>query len=113
MSTRSYIKNPLVILFACTLIAHAVIWAYTAISYQRALDLTPLHYTIYFGIDLIENKIKLFLYPLFGLLIIAVNTIIALVVKREPLINYFLLATSLCAQLLILASEVALVANYI
>ena len=113
MSVRSHIKNPLVILFICTLILHLTTLYYTAINYERALDLTPLHYTIYFGIDLIGNKIKLFLYPLFGLLIITLNTIISLTTKREPLISYFLLTTSLCAELLILATQVALVTNYI
>lgn len=113
MSLGSFIKNPLILIGIGTLIAQAGLSYYTFQNYEKALDLTPLHYTIYFGIDLIGNKIKLFLYPLFGLLIIMINVVISLIIKKEPLIRYFLLCTALGAELLIMAAEVALVVNYL
>ena len=57
------------------LIFNLWLWLYTSWQISTATDLVPLHYTIYFGPDLLDYKSKLFTYPLIGLAILVVNTV--------------------------------------
>ena len=102
---------PLILFFASCVI-NAALWLYTAINYTSATDIVPLHYTIYFGIDFIDFKSKLFTYPLMGLAIIIVNTALALICRQEKLIGYLLLANSVLAQILLFATQTALIIHY-
>lgn len=114
MLSRLMFKKPsmLVFLLIGGVLLQSILWLYTGLYYNRASDLIPLHYTIYFGIDLIDYKTKLFFYPLWGLILLAVNSSLAFIIKKERLIGYFLLIIAVCAQLLILATEVALIRHF-
>ena len=110
---RLQIKEyPLALGLGCTLLINGILWIYTLIHFFHAEDLVPLHYTIYYGIDLIDYKTKLFSYPIMGLIVIGVNMALAFFLKEEKLIRYFLLAGSLLTQVVLFASVLALVANY-
>lgn len=99
-----------ILIFGCIL--NAILWLYTAQRYLQATDIVPLHYTIYFGIDLIDFKTKLFTYPLIGLSIIVVNGLLAFLCKQEKLIGYLLLTNALIMQIFLIATEVSLIVHY-
>lgn len=87
-------------------------WIYTFWLFQTTTDLIPLHYTIYFGIDLIDYKNRLFLYPSLGSIILGINSILTHLIKKEKLIGYFLIFGGFLAQIFILITEISLVINY-
>jgi hypothetical protein len=93
-------------------ILNSVLWLYTAHYYFKATDIIPLHYTIYFGIDFIDFKTKLFNYPLIGLSIIIVNGLLALMCKQEKLIGYLLLSNAFIMQIFLIATVVSLIVHY-
>ncbi|HBH46369.1 MAG: hypothetical protein A2445_03295 [Candidatus Jacksonbacteria bacterium RIFOXYC2_FULL_44_29] len=101
-------KAPL--LAAC--IFNGLLWVYTWWTYRGATDLVPLHYTIYFGPDLLDYKIKLFTYPLLGLIILGSNHLLAKIFAEERLLVYFLVVAAIIAQIILLLSEISLAVNY-
>ena len=61
-----------------------------------------LHYNVYFGIDLIDSPQKLLNIPLLGIIILISNlflSYISYIIKKEFIISYFLLTTSLFVNL--------------
>lgn len=88
------------------------LWLYTYWQLQPAPDLVPLHYTIYFGVDLLDVQAKLYLYPAFGLIILIVNSVLAWFFKKEQLLHYFLTSSMIAGQILIFLTELALAYNY-
>lgn len=67
-------------------------------------ELLVLHYNIDFGIDLIGEPRRIFLYPLFGLGIFALNWIIAAALRRRQyfrLFTHLLLTTALLFSLFV------------
>lgn len=66
------------------LLFNVVTWIVTARSYNPTEDFVPLHYTIYFGIDLFGPWQYLFTFAAWGTVILLVNTVIAsLIVRRH------------------------------
>ncbi|HEX9664233.1 MAG TPA: hypothetical protein VGA49_00225 [Patescibacteria group bacterium] len=69
-----------------------------------------LHYNIYFGIDLIGAWYKVYFLPLFGLIVIVVNFVLAYFLhKQEKILSYFLVAAASLAQLILLVAGVIVV----
>lgn len=63
----------------------------------------PLHYNVYFGIDLIGNWYQLLIIPFFGLMVLAVNFILAMFTYlKEKMLSYFLTGSALVIQILLL-----------
>lgn len=104
--------RPLSLIFISSALVNIFVWLYAYGEYRGATDLVPLHYTIYFGIDLIDDKTKLFAYPILGAAILAVNAILAYIFRAERLIGYILLGAGLAGELLIASALIALVVNY-
>ncbi|OGY47236.1 MAG: hypothetical protein A3J62_03535 [Candidatus Buchananbacteria bacterium RIFCSPHIGHO2_02_FULL_38_8] len=72
-------------------------------------DLIPLHYNIYFGIDLLGYWYEIFLLPIFGLLVLLANFILGLpLFSRERILAYFLIGASSLAQLIFLLAGLAI-----
>ena len=94
------------------LIFNAWLWIYTKWQLAGATDLVPLHYTIYFGPDLLDYKNKLFNYPIIGIIVLVANTTLAWFFRKEKLLTYFLIFGAIVIQLLIFLTELALVINY-
>ncbi len=98
--------------FIISCLLNGILWLYTAQHYFRATDIIPLHYTIYFGIDFIDFKSKLFIYPLIGLSIIVINGLLTIICKQEKLIGYLLASNALIMQIFLIATEVSLIVYY-
>lgn len=63
----------------------------------------PLHYNVYFSIDLIGNWYQLLIIPFFGLMVLVVNFILAMFTYlKEKMLSYFLVGSALVIQILLL-----------
>ena len=100
--------SPILLLLIVSGCINLLLWIYTFTQYIKATDLIPLHYTIYFGIDLIDFRSKLFMYPLFGCAVLAVNGALAYFMRRERLMVYFFTAIALFIQIVLCISEISL-----
>ena len=70
-------------------------------------DLIPLHYNIYFGVDLIDNKYQIFKLPLIGLLVLIINCYLGrLIYKQEKLAAYVLVWASLATTIILVFAGV-------
>lgn len=68
-------------------------------------SLIVLHYNVSTGVDLIGDKARLYVYPVLGFLFLAFNLGVAMVAQRErKFLSYFLLASSLLCNLILLIS---------
>ena len=73
---------------------------YLTMSYKGNI---PLHYSIYFGIDLLGNREEIFKLPFIALLIFLINFILSFILyKKEKIFSYFLLIASFTAQIFLL-----------
>lgn len=80
-------------------------WIYIASNISPSEQPIPLHYNIYFGIDLIGVWYNMFIIPLSGLVIIILNSWLLKSLKGNKFYKYLVLAvSSLCQVLLLLAS---------
>jgi hypothetical protein len=65
--TQSHHREPVdLLLVSVPGLLLAALWAATGLLVQRHTQLAPLHYTIYFGIDLTAAPNRLYLLPGFG-----------------------------------------------
>lgn len=86
------------------------IWALFFWHLQLAEEIIPLHYSIYFGIDSLGPKEHLFFLPLFGLLVLLVNTVAGLILfQHEKILSHFLTVGHLVTQLLILMAALSII----
>ena len=104
--------RPLTIIFALSGIVNLFLWFFAYRQYRIATDLVPLHYTIYFGIDLIDFKTKLFTYPTIGILVLIVNASLGIFIRKEPLIVYILAVATLFVEIFTALAFSALIINY-
>jgi len=80
-------------------------WLFIALNISPADRPIPLHYNIYFCIDLIGVWYNMFVIPLSGLVIIIVNSWLLKSLKGNKFYKYLLLGiSSFCQVLLLLAS---------
>lgn len=88
-----------------SLIINAGIWAFLYLKFSPlggSENVLPLHYNIYFGVDLIGEWSRVFIMPLVGVIFIVINFLIAdIIYLRDKVIGYFLAGTGLLAQLLL------------
>lgn len=77
-------------------------------------ELIPLHYNIYFGIDLFGPWYQIFILPLLGLIFFLINfPISSFVYRKEKILSYFLVATSSFVQIIfVLAIIFIIFINY-
>jgi len=79
-------------------------------SYLTEYGSIPLHYNLYFGIDLLGKWYAIFVLPLFGLLVIIINNLIAyLLFNRERLLSYFLLVTQTLVNVALFAAGIFII----
>lgn len=76
-------------------------WQFSQIIADNPTKTTlPLHYNVFFGIDLYAKWYRIFVLPLIGLLILIANFIIAqLIYSHKQILSYFLIFTALSCQL--------------
>ena len=107
-----FLKNQkLIIGLGLSVIINAFIWLWFIFIFRNMNDLIPLHYTIYFGIDLIGEKVKIFILPQVGLFIIIVNNFLSLLLyHKEKLVSYFLTYSALLCNFFLLLAGYLIVA---
>lgn len=87
-------------------------WIYSFLIYQKATDIVPLHYNIYFGIDLYSKKIFLFTPAFVGLLILIIN-IYTMEKVKEKIFRYFLEYSIIFFNIILLLSLYLINSNFI
>ena len=107
---KFFLKNKLVtIILSSSILVNLFIWL-NLFRIEKTNDLIPLHYNIYFGIDYVGEWYKLFTIPMVGLIIIAINFFLALLIYFEnKFIAYILLSTALFIQIILILSSLAIV----
>ncbi len=84
------------------ILVNICIWVIITATVRNFTDVIALHYTIYFGIDLIGPWYQLYVAPAIGLAVLLINGIGAFFVyKREVLLAYFLTFSALAMQVLL------------
>lgn len=80
-----------------------IIWLLLGYYIQPSEYPIPLHYNIYFGIDLTGSYRSVFNLPIIGLLIILINAFLSIwLYSKDRLISYILLLTALVVQIFVL-----------
>lgn len=78
---------------------------YLLLKVKPSAEPIPLHYNIYFGIDLIGQWYKVFINPAVGFIIYFINTIISFIIyKRLKLIAYLLTSLSIFISLILIGA---------
>ena len=103
---RSFFRNrALGWSMAVSIIGNAVLWGTLVARMGTWPSVIPLHYTIYFGIDLYGPWYKLFALPTLGLVVLVVNSLAAVrLFNRERIASYFLMISSALVQLILLTA---------
>ncbi len=96
-----------------SLFLNIIIWIFLVSQVKSFSELIPLHYNIYFGIDLLGPWYQVFILPLLGLAILIVNNLLAKIFLAEKrILSYFLVvASSLIQFLLLIASFMIIFVN--
>jgi len=106
-----FIKDKLIIIcIILSFLLNAVIWIILYYKIKPTAIPIPLHYNIYFGIDLIGEWYKIYFIPGFGLIIFFINLIISFIIyKTEKIISYFLIFASMFSQLILLGAVLLII----
>lgn len=95
--------------FLFAVLANTALWLLLVSRSTTFADSIPLHYNIYFGIDLIGPWYQFFFVPAVGLAIIVVNFLFGLfTVNYEKILGHFLSVTAAAVQIVFLAAIIAI-----
>lgn len=93
-----------------SLLINISLWLLLAYQTRNFTDTISLHYNIYFGIDLLGSRYKVFLLPALGLVFLAINSLVGLLVyKREKILSYFLFGTSSFVQVIFIIASIFII----
>jgi len=93
-----------------SLLINIVLWLLLIWQTKEFSGLIPLHYNIYFGIDLLGPWYQFFLLPSLGLLFFIVNFIISLMIySKEKVLSYFLVSASSFIQLIFILAAIFII----
>lgn len=101
--------------FIVSVVLNLLVWIllYVKISpyaYLTEFGTIPLHYNLYFGIDVFGKWYAVFAMPIVGALIIVVNNILAyLLYQREPLASRVFVYAQAVLSLIIFAASIFVV----
>ena len=86
------------------LLLNVGLWLFLIWQVEKFSPLIPLHYNIYFGIDLLGPWYQIFLLPILGLAIFLFNLFLGIIFFKPErrLISYFLVGAATLVQLIIL-----------
>lgn len=108
-SQKKLNKN-IILIFIFALILNLANWLFLISNVKPKVDPIPLHYNIYFGIDLIGQWYFIYAITLSGLLIIIINFWLALIQKKEAIfLKYILLSSALTAQIFLLLASIFII----
>ncbi|MBI5622027.1 hypothetical protein HY933_04170 [Candidatus Falkowbacteria bacterium] len=97
----------LLLLFLFALVLNCVLYLVLYLLVKPSADPLVLHYSVYFGIDLIGSWYSLYLTPAVGTFLWLVNVVLALVFYQEQRLAAYLLGgvTALMTALLLLGGS--------
>lgn len=79
-------------------------------SYLTDFGTIPLHYNLYFGIDVYGKWYSVFALPLMGVLVVLINNFIGyLLYNKERLVSQFLIILQLIISLMLLAGAIFII----
>jgi len=100
----------IIIFFIITIIINFTLWVILSQKIKPNPEPIPLHYNIYFGIDLIGLWYKIYFIPGAGFLIIFINLLLSSIIyKREKIISYFLMIAASVAQIILLGATLLII----
>ena len=104
----------LLILFLVSLLINLILYLVIYLGIKPSAELLVLHYSVYFGIDLIGQWYKLYLMPAVGSFLFLVNFSLALFFyKKEKIVSYLLTgATVLIEAFLVVGGVLLIWVNY-
>lgn len=93
-----------------SLILNISIWLFLAFRLKPSEYPVPLHFNIYFGIDVIDDWTSAFIIPIIGLIVVILNMVLSIVIyPREKFISHFLVSSSLFIQILLFLAAIGVV----
>ncbi|MCK4745261.1 hypothetical protein KAS41_04325 [Candidatus Parcubacteria bacterium] len=96
--------------FFASLLLNLIIWIYCFLNISMGDALIYLHYNIYFGVDFIGAWHKIFIIPIFGLIILLINYYISIqIYLKNKFVSYILAGSALFAQFILLFASIAIV----
>lgn len=100
--------------FFVGILVNILLWLWLGFNFRNLSDTVFLHYSIYFGIDLIGPWYQILFIPLLGMVLFAVNFALGFVFyKIEKMLGYFLVASAAFFQfVLLLASFFIISVNF-
>ncbi len=94
---------------AVALITNSISWAILRFKVHPGSEVLPLHYNVFYGADAVGRGYELYLVPLIGLFIFAVNLGFSLALERRDQFAAKMLASAaVAAQLVILLAVIFL-----
>jgi hypothetical protein len=94
-----------------SLLLNLGIWLFLYLRIKPSEYLVPIHFNVYFGIDVIDKWTKVFVIPKIGVIVVLINLILAyFIFPHEKFISYFLSSSSFFAQILLLLAAISVVA---
>lgn len=110
--TAIYERRPLRLALGLAIILNVTLWLVVVFSPPARETIVPLHYNIYFGIDLFAEWQKIYSLPISGAAILVINTLLALtILRREVVLTTFTVVSSILTQLILLAALVLILSQ--
>jgi hypothetical protein len=113
---KVFLRNQIVLrLIIASLVVNIANWISIFIFIKPVDETIILHYNVYFGVDMIGNWRQVYLLPLIGLILILINSFLALYFysQKERIASHILIIASLMTQLsLIIATTSVIIINY-
>lgn len=104
---KEFLRNKnIILILVIGLTVNLLNLIYLFLKVKPSVEPIPLHYNIYFGIDLIGPWYKVFINPAVGLIIYFINTIISFIIyKRAKLMTYLLTSLNIFVSLILIAAS--------
>jgi hypothetical protein len=112
--TRNFFKDKIILIMTLSaLVLNVAVWAYLLWQIGDTKTMRPLHYNIYFGIDWYGPGWKLYIYPVFALIITIADYVLAFFwYNQQKLFSYLILAFAVLINFsMLVAAALAIAIN--
>jgi len=108
-----FLKDRFIISALLTAIAlNIILWIILYLKIKPSEYPIPLHYNIFFGVDLVGEYNKIYILPGIGILILFFNLILSFsLYKKERLASYLLIGTAVLIQMFLILSGVSIIST--
>lgn len=95
----------ILVFFLLSFVLNLFIWIYLPLAIRPTSQAVFLHYTVHFGVDLIDNWAQIFSLPFLGLFVLLANAVLAyFVFSFKHLSRLIMVATALIQVILVVAA---------